>query len=376
MKILKLKIIYYSSITLLAIFLLLPAVKASLLFSRREWLYIFAIALLLSYLLTPLVRMVALRVGVLDYPDERKIHTKPVPLLGGVAVCIAFLVAVLRNLHFSDPLIGIILGGTIMLIMGVVDDVRGLSAGVRLTVQILATFVIIKYGVMLTFMPNVLWGRVAEIVLTIIWVVGITNALNFIDGMDGLATGLGIICFLSFFIIALQTNQSYLGLLTIALIGSCLGFLRYNFKPAKVFLGDAGSNFMGFTLAGLAIMGEWAEGNVVKLSIPILVLGVPIFDIIYTTAARIKKGEVSNFKEWIKYTGRDHFHHRLLSLGLTERQTVLFIYAVSLCLGMSGVVLMGAPPMDALLLLGQGIIIFAIVAILMLLGKRKGDSYY
>ncbi|MBT9131196.1 undecaprenyl/decaprenyl-phosphate alpha-N-acetylglucosaminyl 1-phosphate transferase [candidate division NPL-UPA2 bacterium Unc8] len=127
--------------------------------------------------------------------------------------------------------------------------------------------------------------------------VGITNAFNFMDGMDGLAPGLGIVCSLSFFVIALQTNQPYLCFLAIAMIGSCLGFLRYNFKPAKVFLGDSGSNFIGFILAGLAIMGEWAEGDIVKLSIPILILGVPIFDMIYTTVARIGKGEVSNFKE-------------------------------------------------------------------------------
>jgi UDP-GlcNAc:undecaprenyl-phosphate GlcNAc-1-phosphate transferase len=202
--------------------------------------------------------------------------------------------------------------------------------------------------------------------------VGITNAVNFFDGMDGLATGLTAICSLSFFVVALITGQQYLGFLTIALAGSCIGFLKFNFKPASIFLGDAGSTFLGFTLAGIAIMGNWAEKNPkVALSLPIIILSVFIFDMIYITIARVWDGRVRSFKEWIEYTGKDHLHHRLVTLGFNETQTVLLIYLIAACLGISGINLRASKDLMVSLEFIQAFFIFTIVVILMITGSKS-----
>jgi UDP-GlcNAc:undecaprenyl-phosphate GlcNAc-1-phosphate transferase len=334
-------------------------------------LYLLLCAFLLSFLLTPVIRFLATKLKILDLPEERKIHHKPVPLLGGLAIYISYVVTVFLNFSFSIELKGVVIGGTIILLIGLIDDIRKVSATWKLISQILASSILIVFGVKLSFLPNTWWGNGGEILLTIIWVVGITNALNFFDGMDGLATGLTAICSLCFFIVAAITHQAYLGFLTIALAGSCLGFLKYNFKPATIFLGDTGSTFLGFTLAGIAVMGGWAEKNPkVALSLPILVLSVFIFDMIYITIARVLDGKVRNLREWIEYTGKDHLHHRLVNLGLTETETVLFIYLIAACLGVSGINLKTIGDLKIYFELLQGLYIFIIIVILMLTGRR------
>jgi len=317
------------------------------------------------------MRRVAFRLNILDHPEERKIHKKPIPLLGGLAIYISYVVTIFLNFNFSIELKGIILAGTIILIIGLVDDIKSLSATWKLVGQLAACLTLILFGVKLSFLPNTWWGYGGEVVLTIIWVLGITNAVNFFDGMDGLATGLAAICSLSFFIVAQITNQHYLGYLTIALAGSAIGFLKFNFKPASIFLGDAGSTFLGFTLAGIAVMGGWAERNPkIALSFPILVLSVFIFDMIYITVARFWEGRVRNFKEWIEYTGKDHLHHRLLTLGFNEVQTVLLIYLMTACLGIGGIILHTNENLRIYLGFLQALFIFMIIVILMLAGRR------
>jgi len=255
--------------------------------------------------------------------------------------------------------------------VGLIDDLKELSATWKLVAQILATGILIFYGVRLSFLPNNWWGIGGEVLLTLIWVVGITNAVNFFDGMDGLATGSIAICSLSFFIVALLTQQVYLGYLTIALAGSCLAFLIFNFKPASIFLGDAGSTFLGFTVAGIAVMGGWAQDNPkVALSLPLLILSVFIFDMVYISVSRIYRGKVKNLKEWIEYTGKDHLHHRLVTLGLSEPQAVLFIYLIAACLGMSGVTLRAPDDIVIYLEILQGLFIFTIIVILMRTGRK------
>lgn len=334
--------------------------------------WMFIAPFLISFLFTPLVRKFALKFNILDYPNERKLHSRAIPLLGGLAIYIAFAVTVLINFHFSLELKGVALGATLIMVMGLIDDIRPISAKLRLIGQVLAGLVLIRYRVMVSFLPNVLWGRIGEAIITIIWVVGVTNAINFLDGLDGLATGLSVVAAGTFFIIAMQTNQSYLAYLTIALAGATLGFLPYNFHPARIFLGDSGSGFLGFSLAGLAVMGGWAENNpIVALTIPVLVLGISIFDMVYITIARIMQHKVTNFTSWIEYVGKDHFHHRLLNLGLSQRQTALFIYLISLCLSLGAIALRGASTDDAILLLIQATIIFLIITILMIAAKKK-----
>jgi len=307
----------------------------------------------------------------LDLPDERKFHKKPIPLLGGLAIYISYVITIFLNFNFSIELKGVIIGGTIILMLGLIDDIKKLSATWKLISQILASCTLIICGVKLSFLPNTWWGNGGEVFLTIIWVVGITNAVNFLDGMDGLATGFIAISSLSFFIVAQITGQSYLGYLTIALAGSCLGFLKFNFKPASIFLGDAGSTFLGFTLAGIAVMGGWAEKNPkVALSLPLLVLSVVIFDVVYITIARISKGIVRSFREWIEYTGKDHLHHRLVNLGFNETQTVLLIYLITACLGIGGINLRATEDLRIYFEFLQAFFILIIIVILMLAGGK------
>jgi UDP-GlcNAc:undecaprenyl-phosphate GlcNAc-1-phosphate transferase len=340
-----------------------------------RWLFLFVFSFLLTFLLTFLVRWAATKLKILDHPDERKIHKNPIPLLGGLAIYVSYVTTIFLNFSFSIELKGVVLGGTIILIIGLMDDIKKLSATLKLISQLLASGTLVAFGVKLDFLPNTWWGDGGEIILTIIWVVGITNAVNFFDGMDGLATGLTAVCSLSFFAVAEITHQSYLGYLTIALAGSCLGFLKFNFKPASIFLGDAGSTFLGFTLAGIAVMGGWAENNPkVALSLPILILSVLIFDMIYITAARILEGRVTNFREWIEYTGRDHLHHRLVSLGFNEVQTVLLIYLIAACLGIGGINLRATNDLKIYFQLLQAIFVFIIIVILMLAGHRLAKN--
>jgi UDP-GlcNAc:undecaprenyl-phosphate/decaprenyl-phosphate GlcNAc-1-phosphate transferase len=235
--------------------------------------------------------------------------------------------------------------------------------------------VAVAYGVVLNvtpyWVPGFAWLNVG---LTILWFVTVTNAIQFLDGMDGLASGLGVIAGIFFSITALQTEQRYLMYLSAALVGACLGFLPYNFRPgrAQIFLGDSGATFIGFTLAGLAVMGEWAEGDpIIALLTPSLILGVPLFDIAFVGVARIVTGKVHSLPEWLAYTGRDHIHHRFEQLGLTKRQSVLLIFFLASTLGLSAILLRDATPREATLILVQAACILAIVAVLEGVGRWR-----
>ncbi|MDP2943618.1 MAG: MraY family glycosyltransferase, partial [Candidatus Omnitrophota bacterium] len=216
-------------------------------------LILFLISFLSALILTPLAKLAARRLGILDHPNERKIHKTPVPLLGGVVVWASLLFALLYANLWQSEIKGLILGGSLVLLTGLIDDIKGLSALLRLIVQIIASVIVMKCGIVISFLPPALWGNVAEVLLTIFWIVGITNALNFLDGLDGLATGISAIALVCFLIIGILTQQPIIIILTSAMLGSCLGFLLYNIKPYNYFLGDAGCNFFGFILAGFAI---------------------------------------------------------------------------------------------------------------------------
>jgi UDP-GlcNAc:undecaprenyl-phosphate GlcNAc-1-phosphate transferase len=266
--------------------------------------------------------------------------------------------------------LGMIIGSTMILVVGVVDDVKGLSATFRLLVQFVAAVVVIGSGVRFSFLPNNSWGNAGEIVLTLVWVIGITNALNYLDGIDGLAAGIACIIAVFFSIICYQTNQIALALANTALAASCLGFLPHNFMKAKIFLGSAGSTFIGFAVAGMAVMGKWADDNVVRLAVPILVLGVPIFDMVLTTIMRIKEEKVSTIIEWLKYAGKDHFHHRLIDLGLHPTEAAFFIYCVSVSFGIGAIAVSNEKAVIGILSIVQAFIIFTAIAILMVVGNR------
>ncbi len=359
--------------------LLLTPVKVAFYESGLAWLYILLLSFLCTYMATPVAIGIARHLEVMDRPDEeRKIHSDSTPLFGGLAVYFGFASAVVYNCNFSLELKGVALGATVVLALGVLDDAFGLSARLKLLVQIAAVTVMVLYGVVLTIVPTMWPGSdVLNIALTYLWIVGIVNALNFMDGIDGLATGLAAIASVYIGATAIFTVQVYLMYLAVALLGSCLGFLPYNFRmrgPARIFLGDAGSTFLGFSLAAMAVMGGWGSYYPIKAFIlPTLILGVLIYDIVYISISRVLRGDVRTVGEWISYVGKDHLHHRLLNLGLGTKQTVLFIYFVSGALGLSTLVIRQGSSAEALLILGQAAMIFLIISILMVKGAEAAS---
>ncbi len=333
---------------------------------------VFLISAFGALLITPFLEQLAIKWKVLDFPDERKIHKKAIPRLGGVAVFISFLFALGKFSLEVSSLKGIMLGGGLIFLIGLIDDVRALGAKVKLGGQVIAALILIHQGIILSFFPATFLGKMTAVILTIVWLVGITNSLNFLDGMDGLAAGMAAVASLTFLIITVKTDQIFLAVAASALLGSCLGFLPYNFHPARIFLGDAGSTFLGFILASFAVMGGWAEKNFfVALGTPLVILGILVFDLIYITVSRISLGKVKNFWQWIEYVGRDHIHHRLLNLGFSQRQTVLTIYSIGIYLGISGVILNGAGPLWVFPVFIQVFLMFMVITVLMTAGRRK-----
>lgn len=368
----------YLGAFLIFLFLFLFPVQRWFAQTGHRWLYILLFAFLLSFLLVRPIRAIARRGGILDLPDERKLHGEPTPLLGGVAIYLAFIGSLLANSILTPAVWGILAAATSVFAISLIDDIRPLPAYVKLAMLVLATAIIILVGISLTPFPTrTLWGQALNFLLTILWVVGITSAVNFFDGMDGLAAGLAAIAALFLGVIAYQSQQVFLGWVAVAVLGSTLGFLPYNFLPGKrasIFLGDAGSNFLGFILAALAVMGEWAENNLVNLAAPLLIFGVFIYDMLYITVERVACGKVKSVGEWIEYVGRDHLHHRLEEIIGRRDYTVLFIYALSFSLGAEATVLMMASPFSAVLLLGQAVVILGMVTILERCGRRGNGS--
>ncbi|MFH1062874.1 MAG: MraY family glycosyltransferase [Candidatus Omnitrophota bacterium] len=331
----------------------------------------FVIAFLITYLSTPFFRKMALSMKIVDIPNQKKIHTNPTPLLGGLAIYLGVVGSFFFFATSFRALAPIFICATIILYMGTYDDIKGLSARLRLFIQILLALILILNGVRITFLPHNVWGNIGEILVTVIWIVGVTNAYNYLDGLDGLATGSAILNFLCFFVILYNTNQYALGLAIAIIIGSCLGFLPYNFlRKKRMFLGDAGSTFIGFCLACIAIQGDWAGDNLVRLSIPILILGVPIFDMIFTTVMRIKEQKIKNIIEWLKYGGKDHFHHYLVDLGLSQKGAVLFIYYITFSLGLSAIMVSNDSAIEGVMTIMQSSIIFGVIGVLIVLGKK------
>ncbi len=292
-------------------------------------------AFFVTYLVTPVVRVFASKVRAVDIPNNRKVHTQPVPLLGGLAIYFGFLAALALALVLANAggvkinllmVSGIFLGSTLLLIVGIVDDIKDLRPTTKLIFQVAATLIVVFFGVEISFITNPFNGLVAigifAIPLTLLWVVGITNAINLIDGLDGLATGVTAISTLTLFFVALRTHQIGAAILMIALFGASLAFLRYNFFPAKIFLGDSGSMLLGFVLAASSIVGVLKTTLVVALIIPVLILGVPIFDTLFAIGRRLKSG-----KHPFEADDR-HIHHMLLRAGFNKREAVLAIYIV------------------------------------------------
>ena len=315
-----------------------------------------------------------MRFNVLDSPEGRKIHERTTPLLGGVAIIVAFSASLLANMLLERGMVILLCGGIIVAFVSLLDDLRVIPARLKLLIQVSVVLMLIYHGIILDlFPPRTTWGFWVNVVFTIIWIVGITNAMNFIDGMDGLASGLSAIIATFMGIVAFQTNQPFMGWIAIAILGSCLGFFPFNFRfrrPALIFLGDTGSTFLGFILAGLAVMGYWSESRIVSFANPVLIFWILIFDMMYITVERVVTGKVRTVKEWIDYVGTDHLHHRLLFLLGDKWKAVLTIFLYSTILGLSSIALRNARTIDSILLVGQAFLIAIMFSVLEYVGRK------
>lgn len=336
-----------------------------------RWLYVFLISFFLVIVFVPLAIKIAKKFEIFDYPDKRKIHLFPIPRSGGLAIFLAFTISIVRNLQISQEILGLLIGGFLIFILGFLDDIKPLSATLRFIAQITASLVVISMGVVLTVLPKIPFEKFFEVIITIIWIIGISNAINMLDGVDGLAAGLVLLCSIFFLSITLPTEQKFVSYIATALAGCCAGFLIFNWHPAKIFLGDGGSTLIGYLIASVAVMGTWAENNpTVAISTPLIILSIPIFDMIYTTISRIKNKQVKTMRQWLEYVGKDHFHHRLINIGYRDWQSVIFILILNLILCLPVLVLRQTGSFGSTVLLIQTFLIFVIIISLMLIGRK------
>ena len=301
------------------------------------WIYLFAfmLSLGLSLYITPIVRKGALLYDIVDRPDGKlKNQTDPVAYLGGIAVYLAVLLTLALTFDLSREILGILLSGTIIVILGIIDDFKVLPPKIKFIGQAIAAFVLIKSGIYikLVFLP--LW---INIILSFLWLMVITNAFNIIDVMDGLATGIGCLVSIILFIVAIMNQHVLIAILTIALAGALLGFLRYNFEPAKIYLGDTGSLFIGLLLGALSMIGSYTQNNLAACFSPVIILGIPIFDTVFVIYIRWRRGIP------IIYGSPDHFALRLRKWRFSTIQTVILSYAASLILGLLAIVMLLLP---------------------------------
>ena len=321
-----------------------------------EYMSAFFIAVGASLVLTPAVIYLATKTGAMDAPDARKVHKKPIPRIGGIGIYAAFMIAVVAIMNsgvfrgeMGFDTAGLLLGGTLIVLLGIVDDYKNLPAKVKLLGQILAALVtVVAFDVRIDFVTDpfgdYLYLEYFAVPATVFWIVGLTNTVNLIDGLDGLAAGVSVIACVTIFLVALEGNIMPVAVLTAALGGAAFGFLYYNFNPARIFMGDSGSMFLGFMLAGISVIGAVKCAATIALVVPILALGLPIMDTTFAIVRRYRGG-VPIFKP-----DRGHLHHRLLDLGFTQRQAVLLMYIISALLGLSAVTLTEVSPQTAIII--------------------------
>ena len=336
--------------------------------------FAFIVSFAFTFATTPLVRRFAFKIGAIDIPkDNRRMHKKPTPRIGGLAIIFGFTVATLCFAQPSRQLYGTLAGAAIIAVMGVIDDCKNLPAKLKFVIQIIAALVVVFAGdikIDVFTNPNFLsdnpyWvlPEWLSVTLTVIWIVFITNAVNFIDGLDGLAAGVSAIMSISLVFISIRVGEYSIAILGIALMGSCFGFLPFNFNPAKIFMGDTGSTFLGFMLATLSIQGVFKSYAVISFAVPLLILGLPLFDALFAMIRRILRGQSPMTAD------RGHLHHRLVDMGFSQKQTVFILYAISGVLGITAVLLAESGVLRALL-------IVICVLILLLIGSMLGKNSY
>lgn len=311
------------------------------------------VALFISFLMTPAVKTFAYKVGAIDVPkDNRRMHKQPIPRLGGLAIFIGFMVSILLFVNITREMKSILLGVVIIVILGVVDDIMALPAMLKFVVQIIAALIPAMNGVRIlafsnpnVFSDNLYWVlNGLSIPVTVLWIVAITNAVNLIDGLDGLANGVSAISATTMLAIALMGGETQVCLILAALVGACVGFMPYNMNPAKMFMGDTGATFLGYILATMSIQGLFKYYAVISFVVPFLILGLPIFDTAFAFIRRIAHGQSP------MHADRSHIHHRLIDMGLNQKQAVATLYVISAILGLSAVVLTTGGEQKAMML--------------------------
>ncbi len=335
------------------------------------------VALLIAFITTPVVKSLAQKMGAVDVPkDGRRMHDHPIPRMGGLAIFFGFLFSVLLFVPLTQQIRGMLLGAVVIVILGIFDDIYALSARLKFVVQIVAALIAVSQGnVIHTFSnPNVFsenpyWNLgLLAIPISVFWIVAITNAVNLIDGLDGLAVGVSTISSMTMLIIALLVSESGVAILMAALAGSCIGFLPYNLNPAKIFMGDTGSTFLGFILAVVSIQGLFKFYTIISFAVPFLMLGLPIFDTCFAIIRRISKGQSPMSPD------RSHVHHKLIDMGFSQKQAVAVLYVISAILGLSAVVLTASGELKAMVFL-LALCAAAAVAGHIFLGNNKNGNH-
>lgn len=330
----------------------------------------FLVALAISYGATPFAKRLAYKVGAIDVPkDNRRVHKKPIPRLGGLAIYLGTIISMIIFLNPFDiankELIYIIIGATIIVAMGIIDDIKPLSAKLKLLIQILAAYVLVRGGIRVEFLSNpfdsidgLFFLNKLSTPVTIFWIIGITNTVNLIDGLDGLAAGVGSIAAMTMLFVAVINGYTEVAIMSAILAGSAFGFLPHNFNPAKIFMGDTGSLFLGYMLSVIAINGLMKSVAAIGIVVPILALGIPIFDTTFAIFRRALN------KRPIFEADKGHLHHRLLDRGLSQKQTVIVLYMISMLLGVSAILITNSDPY-------KGALILAVVSLTIILGAAR-----
>ena len=313
-----------------------------------------AVGFIISFAATPIVKTFAQKVGAMDVPGEaRRVHDHPIPRMGGLAIFLGFLLSVLLFADINRQLQGILLGCVIIVATGAVDDVISLNPWAKLAMQLLAATVAVLHGVRIEVLAYpAVWSAKEylslggfSIPITIFWIVAITNSVNLIDGLDGLAVGVSTISTLTMLVIALIVSDASVAVVLAALVGACVGFMPYNLNPAKIFMGDTGALLLGYVLSTMSVLGLFKFYAVVSFAVPLLAIAVPLFDTVFAFCRRLLKGQSP------MHADRGHFHHRLIDMGLSQKQAVAILYSISAILGLAAVVITTSGEIKALILI-------------------------
>ncbi len=325
------------------------------------------VALAVGLVMTAVAKVVAVRLGVVDKPDARKVHKGVMPRMGGLGIYSGFMAGALvyvcshPNIALSGEVLGLLVAATIVFVTGLVDDIRSIRPTTKLLGQLIAALVYVGFGGYVKFLSNPFGGDIIfldywGVPVTVLWLVGVSNAVNLIDGLDGLAGGVSTISACTMAVVSLTQGYYVAAALLFVLAAATLGFLRYNFSPASIFMGDSGSLTLGFVLGAIAIMGFAKGATIVALLLPILILGIPIFDTFFAIVRRLIEHKP------VMQPDKGHLHHRLLQKGLSHKQTVAIIYAFTMFMGCVAILMTLLEPLASMLLLAASLVTLVVGA--------------